>query len=124
MLPPKSGRKAVRLRNASTISSLSFLYSDIIAAWLNSKEGQPTASIADFVPGIREKLFGLAAQLEAVKIQTAIARWEGSIRGAWPSNEYFKLASVQTDMMASMSLVRHTVPVLPLFVDPADHVRI
>ncbi|KAI0746793.1 hypothetical protein C8Q80DRAFT_1220068 [Daedaleopsis nitida] len=38
MLPPKSGCKAVRLRNASTISGLSYLYSHLTSLWLSSAE--------------------------------------------------------------------------------------
>ena len=38
-------------------------------------------------------------------MQTMVAKWEGSIRGAWPGNEYLKLAGVQADMMSSLALV-------------------
>lgn len=108
MLPPKSGRKAVRLRNASTMSQLSFLYSDIMAAWISSNDNVKHAhgSLTELLPNARKKFLALAAQLQAVKTQTAIAKWEGSIRGAWPGDEYMKLANVQTDMTSSLALVR------------------
>ena len=39
MLPPKSGRKAVRLRNAGTVGALGFLYADVVSAWIGSERG-------------------------------------------------------------------------------------
>ena len=104
MLPPKSGRKAVRLRNAGTMSTLSYLYSDIMAAWISSDASQKGSS-AELLPRLRQKFLGLAQQIQAVKMQTMVAKWEGSIRGAWPGNEYLKLAGVQADMMSSLALV-------------------
>ena len=107
MLPPKSGRKAVRLRNASTMSQLAFLYSDIMAAWISNEPAHPSPRDAHshFLPGMRKKVLALAAQIQAVKMQIPIARYEGSIRGAWPGDEYLKLANVQSDMRSSMALV-------------------
>lgn len=107
MLPPKSGRKAVRLRNASNIAQLSFLYSDVMAAWISSDSGGRHAhgSLSELLPNARKKFLALATQLQAVKMQTAVARWEGSVRGAWPFEEYMKLANVQTDMMSSLALL-------------------
>lgn len=107
MFPPKSGRKAVRLRNASNITTLSFLYSDVMAAWISSSSARHAhGSLTELLPNARKKFLGLATQLQMVKMQTAVARWEGSIRGSWPFEEYMKLAGVQTDMMSSLSLVR------------------
>lgn len=111
MLPPKSGRKAVRLRNSATITSLSFLYRDIVAAWISSEETSLTekhispAHSVEWIPGFRDRLLAVAAQLQAVKVQTMIAKWEGSIRGAWPGDEYMKMANVQTEMISSLALV-------------------
>lgn len=114
MLPPKSGRKAVRLRNASIIMSLSTLYSEIVAAWISS-ESRPrekpgaVTSLKEWIPGVREKIIAVAGQLQAVKTQTAIAKWEGSIRGHWPSDEYLRLADIEIDMMSNLALVRFLV---------------
>lgn len=108
MFPPKSGRKAVRLRNASVLVSLASLYSDITSFWI-SAEGttniERPKSHADWVAGVREKIIALAAQLQAMKQQTALAKWEGSIRGAWPIEEYMKLNEEETKIMANLSLV-------------------
>ena len=71
VLPPKSGRKAVRLRNASTLSSLMFIYSDIMAAWIRSDSHGDSSEL---YPGMRKKFLSLAAQLQAVKTQTEIAK--------------------------------------------------
>ncbi|EKM50877.1 uncharacterized protein PHACADRAFT_151282 [Phanerochaete carnosa HHB-10118-sp] len=106
MLPPKSGRKAVRLRNSSHISTISFLYSDIMAVWIDSASVRHVhGSLAELLPNARKQFLKLATQLQAVKSQTTIAKWEGSIRGAWPFEEYMKLANVQTDMMSSLALL-------------------
>lgn len=107
MLPPKSGRKAVRLRNAATMSTLSYLYSDIMAAWISSG-ASPKGNNAELLPRLRHKFLGLAQQIQAVKMQTMVAKWEGSLRGAWPGDEYLKLAGVQADMMSSLALVSRT----------------
>ena len=108
MLPPKSGRKAVRLRNASLLTSLSSLYSDIISTWISS-EGttniQKPQSANDWVAGVREKIVSLAAQLQALKQQTTLAQWEGSIRGSWPFDEYMRLAEEQQRILGNLSLV-------------------
>ena len=110
MLPPKSGRKAVRLRNASTITNLSYIYSGLLSTWINDKipesdEKSGPAAISERVPEFREKLLGLCGQLQAVKIQASIARWEGGIRGAWPYDEYMNLANTQTEMISHLALV-------------------
>ncbi|KAI0339296.1 hypothetical protein BDW22DRAFT_1409168 [Trametopsis cervina] len=135
MLPPKSGRKAVRLRNASVLMSLASLYSDITAAWISS-DGVPntenTKSTDQWIASVRAKIVSLAAQLQALKMQTSIARWEGSLRGVWPIDEYMKLADEETQIMANLSLLggslaqmdnetraqflRHTVVVNPNFI--------
>lgn len=100
MLPPKSGRKAVRLRNATNITNISHLYSDLVAAWIS--EQRPAQ---DFVASYRDKLIGIAAQIQMVKGSTAIAKWEGSIRGSWPHDDYMRLANVQSEMVVSLALL-------------------
>ena len=35
----------------------------------------------------RRRLIPLAAQLQALRAQTATAKWEGNLRGAWPVEE-------------------------------------
>ncbi|KAI0087246.1 hypothetical protein BDY19DRAFT_986266 [Irpex rosettiformis] len=135
MLPPKSGRKAVRLRNASILLSLASLYSDIISVWISAEGTTNIAkpkSQADWVAGVRAKIVSLAAKLQALKQQTALAKWEGSIRGAWPMEEYMKLIEEETKIMANLSLLgsalaqldnetlsrflRHTIVVNPNFI--------
>ncbi|KAI0683238.1 hypothetical protein BC835DRAFT_1423494 [Cytidiella melzeri] len=135
MLPPKSGRKAVRLRNASILVSLSSLYSDIISMWI-SCEGttniEKPRSTTDWFAEVRVKIVTIATQLQALKQQTALAKWEGSVRGVWPIEEYMKLADEETRMMANLALLgsalaqldnetlarflRHTVVVNPNFI--------
>lgn len=114
MLPPKSGRKAVRLRNATTIISLSRLYSRLLSAWINDqlpgpdeteKAGIPSAT-TEIITEIREQLVAVWIQLQATKTQTAIAKWEGGVRGAWPMNEYMNLVDTQIEMISHLASVR------------------
>lgn len=111
MFPPKSGRKAVRLRNASTITSLSCIYSGLLSAWIYDKGPDPdekpgtSVPLPDWIPFFREKLTAVWQKLQATKMQTSIARWEGGIRGAWPYDEYVKLADTQLEMISHLALV-------------------
>lgn len=111
MLPPKSGRKAVRLRNANTITTLSNVYQEITAAWIN--DGQmfpkdpthPEPTFADQIPQLRDRVLGVGAQLQALRVQTMIAKFEGNFRGVWPMGEYMKLVDTQTEMLISLTMV-------------------
>ena len=76
-----------------------------MAAWIGSDASRSMkGSIADNT--MRERFLALAQQIQAVRGQTMIAKWEGSIRGVWPVDEYLKLATAQSDMMSSLALVR------------------
>lgn len=110
ILPPTSARKSVRLRCASIMSSLSHLYSHLMAAWIDEvvptedgKEGMPRGT--EWVQDFREKIIAVAQQLQTLKMQAAIARFEGNIRGAWPSKEYNKLVEVETEMTANLAML-------------------
>jgi hypothetical protein len=89
--------------------SLSSLYSDVVSVWIRSEgktnNDKPQAA-TEWVAGIRAKIVTIAMQLQALRQQTALARWEGSVRGAWPIHEYMKLADEETRIMANLSLVR------------------
>ena len=64
-----------------------------MATWISSDASQsPKGSIAD--PAMRGRFLALAQQIQAIKIQTMITKWEGSIRGVWPREGYLKLATV------------------------------
>ncbi|KAJ7595105.1 hypothetical protein C8J56DRAFT_1013068 [Mycena floridula] len=106
MLPPSSGRKAVRLRNAMCITSLERLYGFLVAAWIQpmaektpeeEKAGQP-AWLNDF----RVKLFNLSDQLIAIRVLTDLADWE-SFRGAWPKPEYVRILELQREMTGALA---------------------
>ncbi|KAH9896908.1 hypothetical protein C8Q73DRAFT_642067 [Cubamyces lactineus] len=112
MLPPKSGRKAVRLRNASVLSGISYLYSHLTSLWL-SADG-PFDRAADGKDGdvphkwpadLRAKFLTLANQLQDLRMRTAMSKWEGSIRGAWPVEDYNKLLEAESDMLSSLVLL-------------------
>lgn len=113
MLPPKSGRKAVRLRNAAVISGISYLYSHITSLWLSAGEPFQTARQQKgsdaprrhWTPQLREKIITLAEQLQDLRVRTAMSKWEGSIRGAWAFEDYNQLVELEQDMLGSLILV-------------------
>ncbi|KAI0826576.1 hypothetical protein BC628DRAFT_1419081 [Trametes gibbosa] len=105
MFPPKSGRKAVRLRNASTLSGLSYLYSHLTSLWLSAADG-PLAQAGDRWPEeLRVKFIALAEQIQDLRLRTAMSKWEGNIRGVWAADEYNRLLEVEGDMLSSLALV-------------------
>lgn len=107
MLPPKSGRKAVRLRAAATIDALGHVYTSLMSAWITEtdtgKEVSYTSS--NWVKGFRARLIAVASRVLAGKEQIMLASWEGGIRGGWPKEEYIRLTEVQEEMIAVLAQV-------------------
>ncbi|KAI0279079.1 hypothetical protein BGY98DRAFT_916273 [Russula aff. rugulosa BPL654] len=105
MIPPKSGRKAVRLRAAATIDGLGHAYTMLMSAWIvedGSTKSVPLTS-TNWLRPFRRRMIAITAQLHANKQQMMLATWEGSIRGRWPKHEYIKLMEVQEEMIAVLS---------------------
>ncbi len=126
MFPPKSGRKAVRLRNAAVISGISYLYSHITSLWLSAGEPfeaarQQKGASANRVwsPQLREKVISIAEQLQDLRVRTVMSKWEGSIRGAWAFEDYNQLVELENDMLGSLILVRRSC-LRPIVVLTAD----
>lgn len=108
MSPPKSGRKAVRLRAAASIDELGHAYTMLMSAWIvedDSRKDVPYMSM-NWVKPFRQRLIAVTAQIHAGKQQMMLATWEGNVRGRWPKDEYFKLTEVQEEMIAVLSQVR------------------
>ena len=106
MLPPTSGRKAVRLRNASAITSLSEIYGFLISTWIGTQTRQKkTLAPATWMNDFRVKLVALADQIQAAQQMTELAVWEGSIRGKWPIEEYRALIEGEFEMIGSLAQV-------------------
>ncbi|KAI0764943.1 hypothetical protein C8Q74DRAFT_1430417 [Fomes fomentarius] len=112
MLPPKSGRKAVRLSNASTIAGLSYLFSHLTTIWMRSAESfEPVRQEKGddirrmWPPELREKVVALAEQIQDLRVRTVMSKWEGSVRGAWAFEEYNRLVELQDDMLANLILM-------------------
>ncbi|KAK7451262.1 hypothetical protein VKT23_012602 [Stygiomarasmius scandens] len=127
MLPPTSGRKAVRLRNAAIIAQLADVYSFLLSTWIstestgnsnadpssssssdeeaNEEELTPTSAHPNtrWKAEFRRRLLNAADSLAATRSLTAIARWEGSIRGKWPVEEYMRLLDVESEMISSLA---------------------
>lgn len=119
MIPPRSGRRAVRLQNASTINSLANLYAFIMGAWiadgeLSSRSGEsshekhekPVLETSAFTLTFREKLIASGIQLQVLRQRTDIAKWEGNLRGKWPYEQYSRLVTIQNNMLTSLGQVR------------------
>ena len=112
MLPPVSSRKVVRLRNASSIGGMSEIYGFLISTWIGTQARQkktkgasegPTPAI--WMKDFRVKLLSVADQVLATKQMTAMAKWEGSVRGKWPAEEYEKLIEVEGEMIGGLAQV-------------------
>lgn len=129
LIPPTSGRKAVRLQHAAFIAELSSLYSLLMSTWIHNGPGRRDSESADgrdgnntekastmnsvspgfqtkWTKSFREQALQLFEQLEAMQVSTAMAKFEGSIRGAWPADEYQKLIQHEHDMLAAFGQVR------------------
>jgi hypothetical protein len=108
ILPPKSARKAVRLGCAKTVTSLSHMYALIMSTWI--RDAVPSKELKSGLPpwanSFRKNLTAVALQLNDLKETARLARWEGSVRGHWPYEEYNKLVDVQQEMVTVFSQVR------------------
>lgn len=106
MLPPTSGREAVRLRNASAITRISEIYSFLISTWITQTHQKKTpAAPATWIKDFRINLVALADQIQSAKQMTELAKWEGSIRGKWPIEEYRALVVAEMEMISGLAQV-------------------
>jgi hypothetical protein len=108
MLPSKSGRKAVRQRNAGSIAALARAYGVLLSAWIGARSAEKVAGATQraWTAVFRARLLALAEEIHTIRELTGLAKWEGSIRGKWPSAEYTRLVNVQAEMIVSLGQVR------------------
>ena len=108
MLPPKSGRKAVRLRTAKSIGALGNVYTSLMSAWITEGDAGKDVSFTatDWVKGFRKQLVAVTLQVVTEKQEMMTAAWEGNIRGRWPHAEYIKITEIEEDMIGVLSQVR------------------
>jgi len=134
MLPPKSGRKAVRLRTANSISALGNVYTSLMSTWITEGDAGKDASFTgtNWVKAFRGQLIAVTLQVLTGKQEMMGAAWEGNIRGRWPHEDYTKLIEIEEDMIGvlaqlggalwkldtrwRLSLLHHTVVVDPNFI--------
>ncbi|KAH8119852.1 hypothetical protein DFH11DRAFT_1754336 [Phellopilus nigrolimitatus] len=119
IIPPTSGRKSVRLRNAAAISELSGIYASLMSVWISDEETRAHADgdsagdekAADrpksdakppWAVQYRSRALELMEELAALQMRTGTAVFEGGIRGAWPAAEYNKLLSLERDMLSAL----------------------
>ena len=107
MLPPKSGRKAVRLRTAKSITTLGNVYTSLMSAWITEGDAGKDVSFTstNWVKAFRGQLVTVTLQVLAGKQEIMTAAWEGNIRGRWPHAEYVKLAEIEEDMVGVLAQV-------------------
>jgi Aromatic acid exporter family member 2 len=107
MLPPKSGRKAVRLRAAASIDGLGHVYTTLMSAWITENDAGKDSSFAssNWIRAFRGRAITVGLQIMASKQYMMAASWEGGIRGRWPQEEYAKLTEVQEEIVAVLSQV-------------------
>ncbi|EGN94526.1 hypothetical protein SERLA73DRAFT_188476 [Serpula lacrymans var. lacrymans S7.3] len=107
MLPPTSGRKAVRLRNAAVISKISNMYAFLVSTWIETEHREKPSRRAHaseaWLSEFRLRLKALAEQVQSVRQLTDMAKWEGNIRGAWPLKEYNELADAESEMLNAIA---------------------
>ncbi|KAJ6538107.1 hypothetical protein B0H19DRAFT_1079182 [Mycena capillaripes] len=107
MFPPKSGRKAVRTRNATSIASLANAYGFLISAWIGTRTaGAPELELTapgGWTAAFRAQLLALGEEMHTIRALTELAKWEGSIRGKWPAAEYTRLVDVQVEMIVILA---------------------
>jgi hypothetical protein len=113
MLPPKSGRKAVRQRNASSILALSNVYGFLISTWITNRVEEKAAHTpAKWIREFRIRLITIGGDIQTIRELTELAKWEGSIRGAWPAEEYTRLVDVQSEMISALAQAGFTLLLL------------
>ena len=64
-----------------------------------------TKAVPKWIDEFRERVLNLSQQVQGLKIQTALAKWEGNIRGAWPFEEYNRMVQVEEEMIAALAQV-------------------
>ncbi len=107
MLPPQSGRKAVRLRTAESITALGRVYTTLMSAWITESDAGKDVSFTanNWVKAFRGRLVAVALQILPGKQQIMLAAWEGNIRGRWQREEYAKLTEIEEDMIGVLAQV-------------------
>ncbi|KAJ7261026.1 hypothetical protein C8J57DRAFT_1184384 [Mycena rebaudengoi] len=98
MFPPKSGRKAVRQRNASSIASLGSAYASLISMWITKRDDESTPAYP-----VDLRAIALTEEMHTIQDLTELAKWEGNFRGRWPAAQYTKLVDVQVEMVGSLT---------------------
>ncbi|KZT02812.1 uncharacterized protein LAESUDRAFT_729774 [Laetiporus sulphureus 93-53] len=109
ILPPTSARKSVRLRCSSTISSLSSLYQHLMSAWINDRAFDDSekggSEESKWAQQFRERFIGVSQDIQLLKAQASIAKFEGNVRGTWASEEYNRLADVEGEIAVNLAVI-------------------
>jgi hypothetical protein len=114
LFPAKSGRKAVRLHNAALIHSLSHIYSTLMSIWIAgppSTKGKDKPSTNQEHPitapdsVLRPQFLAAMQQIKLLRGETMLARWEGSVRGSWPSEKYTRIVDAEASILTSLTQV-------------------
>lgn len=115
LFPPTSGKKAVRLRNASIIREISSIYSFLLSQWVKEngdaesskalKSGVSLDVRPKWMGAYRKRILGLSTQIQALRQMTTVAKFESGIRGKWRIEEYRNLVETEAQMLGSLAQV-------------------
>lgn len=80
----------------------------------SADDSSPNQSSSKWGNEFRSRFIPLATQLQALRAQTTVAKWEGNLRGVWPFEEYSALLDKEFEMLSSLaqlsSALRHLDP--------------
>ncbi|GAA6063210.1 hypothetical protein JCM10212_006843 [Sporobolomyces blumeae] len=112
LFPAQSSRVYVRKTHATTIQALGRVYTGILSAWVrdSATTGDDKDVEAFSKPAqnaARAKLLALRVKLNASKIAIIQSKYEVSLRGDWPQDEYFELFRIQMHLLQALSQVGH-----------------
>jgi len=81
---------------------------------LSTDDPSPAQASSKWGNEFRSRFIPLATQLQALRAQTTVAKWEGNLRGVWPFEEYNALLDKEYEMLSSLaqlsSALRHLDP--------------
>ena len=92
------------------VFELSQLYSVLISTWIRAEESavkdeKSSGKVTQWTKQFKADFSKAGAAIQTLKLQTSRAQWEGSIRGAWPVDQYTELNKVETEMLFYLAQV-------------------
>lgn len=110
LFPSISLRKSIRTSNASTTREILELYTSVVSTWMYAEDHKMPADefTVLWAPKFRERLLRTANRLYGLRAEVKLAKWEGSVRGNWPFEEYRRLVETQIEMIGAIAQVQNS----------------